>query len=277
MEYCQEGTLKSYINGSQLEVRFVRRFTAQMLLGLEFLHLQRICHRDIKPDNVFLTRGLSAKLGDFGSVKVLSAEQTATGELKEMAGTLLYSAPEVVIGQGYGRYADIWALGCVVLEMSTGQHPYRELPNRSALENNGWIWGIGMGYFAGGLILASAPAQPSHARKQWTGANKVCGYSTCTKDATRDCEVCQQQYCTDCDRQRHVLCHGVTGSLAYDKDAAPFLEACFIRLPRGARDNGALVPRPTATQLRGKAFVSSEWRMSQGAGVVGCPCGCTDE
>jgi serine/threonine protein kinase len=65
------------------------------------------------------------KLGDFGaSVKLVNPSQTMCGEVSALRGTIAYMAPEVITldkGAGYGRAADIWSVGCVVVEMATGK------------------------------------------------------------------------------------------------------------------------------------------------------------
>ena len=74
-----------------------------------------ILHRDLKPGNVFLTRELDAKLGDFGCSRIMDLARLAT----TMAGTVYYMAPEVISGEKYDEKCDIWSLGCLMYEMCT--------------------------------------------------------------------------------------------------------------------------------------------------------------
>ena len=88
--------------------------------GLKALHDLKICHRDIKCANVFLTKKGIAKLGDLNVSKVAKK-----GLLRTQTGTPYYCSPEVWKDQPYDHMSDIWSVGCVLYEMITYLPPFR--------------------------------------------------------------------------------------------------------------------------------------------------------
>jgi len=102
-----------------------------MLEGVTFLHSQNITHRDIKGSNVLLDGKGNVKLADFELSKTIQKIGSETA-LKSARDTLYYMAPEIFGGQGYGREADIWSVGCTVIEMLTGKSPLSYLQTEVA-------------------------------------------------------------------------------------------------------------------------------------------------
>jgi cyclin-dependent kinase 12/13 len=100
----------------------VRVYMHQLLKGLAYLHENGVVHRDLKPANLLMTRQHQVKLADFGLAKRWRAGQAMT----EKVVTPWYRAPELVLGDSYsGPPLDMWSVGCIFIELMTGQPPTR--------------------------------------------------------------------------------------------------------------------------------------------------------
>lgn len=119
LEYVGGGELFSLLRKVKTLPVFVAQFyAAQVVLAFEHLHAQDILYRDLKPENILLSAEGNVKLVDFGFAKVVR-DQTWT-----LCGTPDYLAPEIILGTGYGRAVDWWALGILVYEMLAGFPPF---------------------------------------------------------------------------------------------------------------------------------------------------------
>ncbi|XP_020221103.1 mitogen-activated protein kinase kinase kinase 18 [Cajanus cajan] len=114
MEYAPHGTLAE--RGGCMEEAVVGFYTRQILQGLNYLHENGIVHCDLKGQNVLVTEK-GVKIADLGCAR-------RVGEEFVIAGTPAFMAPEVARGEQQGFPADVWALGCTVLEMITGKAPW---------------------------------------------------------------------------------------------------------------------------------------------------------
>lgn len=130
LELVTKGSLASVYRKYRLRDSHVSDYTRQILSGLHYLHSREVMHRDIKCANILVDANGSVKLADFGLAKA-----TQMNNIKSCKGTAFWMAPEVVNrkSNGYGTPADIWSLGCTVLEMLTGQIPYSHLEGMQAL------------------------------------------------------------------------------------------------------------------------------------------------
>ncbi|NXY40814.1 NEK1 kinase, partial [Ceuthmochares aereus] len=124
MDYCEGGDLFKRIN-AQKGILFsedqILDWFVQICLALKHIHDRKILHRDIKSQNIFLTKDGTIQLGDFGIARVLNS----TAELaRTCIGTPYYLSPEICQNKPYNNKSDIWALGCVLYEMCTLKHAF---------------------------------------------------------------------------------------------------------------------------------------------------------
>ncbi|XP_053755897.1 serine/threonine-protein kinase Nek5 isoform X2 [Panthera pardus] len=125
MEYCDGGDLMKRIH-RQRGVLFsedqILSWFVQISLGLKYIHDRKILHRDIKAQNIFLSKnGMVAKLGDFGIARVLNNSMELA---RTCIGTPYYLSPEICQNKPYNNKTDIWSLGCVLYELCTLKHPF---------------------------------------------------------------------------------------------------------------------------------------------------------
>ncbi|KAG9347082.1 hypothetical protein JZ751_006009, partial [Albula glossodonta] len=108
--------LEQYPNG--LDYHRVRKYLFQILRAIMFCHQHNIIHRDIKPENILVSQYGVVKLCDFGFARTMAAP----GEVyTDYVATRWYRAPELLVGDTkYGKAVDVWAIGCLFVEMLTG-------------------------------------------------------------------------------------------------------------------------------------------------------------
>ncbi|XP_048186317.1 serine/threonine-protein kinase Nek1 isoform X3 [Perognathus longimembris pacificus] len=124
MDYCEGGDLFKRINAQKgffFQEDQILDWFVQICLALKHVHDRKILHRDIKSQNIFLTKDGTIQLGDFGIARVLNS----TVELaRTCIGTPYYLSPEICENKPYNNKSDIWALGCVLYEMCTLKHAF---------------------------------------------------------------------------------------------------------------------------------------------------------
>ena len=126
MEFADDGDLSELIGrrkacNQPLEEDLVLRYLVQVTQALIYIHSRGILHRDVKTANVFLNKSGIIKLGDFGIARILEDRGEASISARTCrtpVGTPLYMSPELCLGERYGPKSDIWALGCVLYEVS---------------------------------------------------------------------------------------------------------------------------------------------------------------
>ncbi|KAL3722128.1 hypothetical protein ACJRO7_034483 [Eucalyptus globulus] len=146
LEYAAGGSLADSMKsrGKLLSEPEIRRHTRSILEGLEFVHSKGFVHCDVKLQNilVFPSGGEEVKIADFGLAKRAGERLSKGGKQGgvEWRGTPMYMAPESVKRNEYEPPADVWALGCAVVEMATGR-----LPWGSRVESNAYALMIRIG------------------------------------------------------------------------------------------------------------------------------------
>ncbi|KAJ9104942.1 hypothetical protein QFC19_003737 [Naganishia cerealis] len=147
LDLAINGELLSVIKKyGSFDVDSAKRYAAQLIDTIEFMHERGVIHRDLKPENILLDEDMRIKVTDFGSAKVLELSELSinkgmqngkspngsekdgvqeTQRKRSFVGTAEYVSPEVLRNEHASFAADIWAFGCILFQMLAGRPPFR--------------------------------------------------------------------------------------------------------------------------------------------------------
>jgi len=121
MEYCSCSLQELLVMNNKMEEKDIAFISYQIINAITYLESKSVIHRDLKSANVLLsTLPPYIKLADFGLAILASGDRTETG----ICGSRYWMAPEMLRNEGYGCKVDIWAIGCIIMEMVDEHPPY---------------------------------------------------------------------------------------------------------------------------------------------------------
>lgn len=123
MRYIAGSTLADHLQGKPLPIAQIIPMFAQVCSALDYAHSKGVIHRDVKPSNVLIDSLGNCLLSDFGISRMVegASQLTASGAF---LGTPTYASPEQALGQSLDGRSDIYSLGIMLYEMTTGQPPF---------------------------------------------------------------------------------------------------------------------------------------------------------
>ncbi|CAF1285061.1 unnamed protein product, partial [Didymodactylos carnosus] len=123
MNYCEGGDVYTKLKERKqkklglLDEEQIAEWFIQVCMAIQYIHERNILHRDLKTQNIFLTKNNIVKVGDLGIARILD-------NVNELATTIIGTPPEIFSNKPYGQKSDVWSLGCCIYEMTTLEHAF---------------------------------------------------------------------------------------------------------------------------------------------------------
>ncbi|EAT43570.1 AAEL005010-PA [Aedes aegypti] len=143
MDYAEGGDLLKYINKNGIiKETQAKRWFAQLVSALQYLHSIDIAHRDLKCENILISKKGTVLLADFGFARVCGEENGTFSNT--YCGSAAYAAPEVILGKPYNPMrADVWSLGIILFVMLNAAMPFDDRNLKKLVEDH---WSRNFGF-----------------------------------------------------------------------------------------------------------------------------------
>jgi p21-activated kinase 2 len=134
VEYMDSGALTDFIYHylRKIPEDVIAYIMREALIGLKSLHKKRQLHRDLKSDNILISKEGEVKIADFGFAIQLTKDKL---KRKSVVGTPAWMAPELIKKEDYDEKVDIWSIGMVAIELCEGEPPFLRMPHLKAMHN----------------------------------------------------------------------------------------------------------------------------------------------
>lgn len=120
IDLYENGDLSNYLNGKKIKEKYAKNYMRQIKDGLEYLYNKKILHRDLKPQNILVSKRNTLVITDFGFARYFENDVM----LQTICGSPLYMAPEILLKKKYTAISDLWSVGIILYEMLCGYVPF---------------------------------------------------------------------------------------------------------------------------------------------------------